>query len=120
MDTSFEEKMVSTIRFLSSCLSLAHLDDITLCMLTVSSGQEFQAVVEFAPAQKIPTFKSKPRVDARQGTIDNGKSARRIAVQAFERGRANGKHLSVGCRYRLFIVLGELESAGRQAGYQQL
>lgn len=112
--------MVSTFSCLSSCLSLAHLDDIPLFMRTVLSGQEFQAVVEFAPAQKIPTFKSKPRVDARQGTIDNGKSARRFAVQAFVGGRANRKDLPVLFRCRLFIVLGELESAGRQAGYQQL
>lgn len=114
------ERTVRTFRFLLTCLTLAHLDIVPLLTLTMSSGQEFQAVVEFAPAQKIPTFKSKPRVDARQGTIDNGKSARRRAGQAFVRGRANREELSVGCRCRLFIVLGELEGAGRQAGYQQL
>ncbi|GHJ88207.1 hypothetical protein NliqN6_4609 [Naganishia liquefaciens] len=33
-------------------------------------GGEYQAVVEYAPSQKIPSQKSKPRVDARQGQID--------------------------------------------------
>ena len=37
-----------------------------------SSGDEYQAVVEFAPVQKTP-FKAKSKVDARQGTIDDGK-----------------------------------------------
>jgi regulator of nonsense transcripts 3 len=34
-------------------------------------GIEYQAVVEYAPAQKTP-FKAKVKVDARQGTIDEG------------------------------------------------
>lgn len=38
-------------------------------------GSEYQAVVEYAPSQKIPSQKSKPRVDARQGQIDKGMSA---------------------------------------------
>ncbi|KAJ9109853.1 hypothetical protein QFC19_001832 [Naganishia cerealis] len=33
-------------------------------------GSEYQAVVEYAPSQKVPAQKNKPRVDARQGQID--------------------------------------------------
>ena len=66
-------------------------------------GQEFQAVVEFAPAQKIPSSKSKPRVDARQGTIDNGelhldipmRRARQLIMRVFSR------------RCRFSLVLGK-------------
>jgi len=35
-------------------------------------GAEFQAVVEFAPYQKTP-LRAKNKVDARQGTIDDGR-----------------------------------------------
>ena len=52
-------------------------------MIFSALGQEFQAVVEFAPAQKIPSSKSKPRVDARQGTIDNGKSVKLLGVRGY-------------------------------------
>lgn len=38
-------------------------------------GSEYQAVVEYAPSQKVPAQKSKPRVDARQGQIDKGMMA---------------------------------------------
>lgn len=36
-----------------------------------STGGEYQAVVEYAPMQKTP-YKSKVKIDARQGTIDDG------------------------------------------------
>ena len=37
-------------------------------------GEEFQAVVEFAPVQKTP-YKAKVKADARQGTVDEGGSS---------------------------------------------
>jgi len=46
-----------------------------------AAGNEFQAVVEFAPFQKIPSEKKKP--DARNATIDKGavESASEISLR---------------------------------------
>jgi len=43
--------------------------------LIVAIGVEYQAVVEYAPLQKTP-YKAKVKVDARQGTIDDGNCAK--------------------------------------------
>jgi regulator of nonsense transcripts 3 len=49
------------------------------------SGVEHQAVVEFAPVQKVPA-KAKVKTDARQGTIDDG--------TLFNKGSTDGR-----CRF---------------------
>lgn len=46
--------------------------EIQIAEIVSRIGSEYQAVVEYAPSQKIPSQKSKPRVDARQGQIDKG------------------------------------------------
>ena len=43
----------------------------------VTAGNEFQAVVEFAPYQKVPSEKKK--VDVRAGTIEKGVFAARFS-----------------------------------------
>lgn len=45
----------------------------------MSTGTESQAVVEFAPYQKVPTEKKKP--DARVGTIEKGMSTNKITTR---------------------------------------
>jgi hypothetical protein len=66
MDMSFAARTVSPLPF-------PHKS--TKEVETLFLGTEYQAVVEYAPSQKIPSQKSKPRVDARQGQIDKGMSS---------------------------------------------
>ena len=44
---------------------------ISILMFVCPLGNEYPAIVEFAPFQKIPKKKAK-KADARQGTIENG------------------------------------------------
>lgn len=45
--------------------------ELTQSILSSRPGDEYQAVVEFAPVEKTP-FKTKPKKDERQGTIEKG------------------------------------------------
>lgn len=75
-------------------------------MYAFVAGSEHQAVVEYAPSQKIPSQKSKPRVDARQGQIDKGMSV--VPSWSF-------LCLILFRRSGLPLVSGEFGSAGSQA-----
>lgn len=56
--------------FLPLQLGCSHVHPIGITFTMVCAGNESQAIVEFAPFQKVPAEKRKP--DARNNTIDKG------------------------------------------------
>lgn len=53
-----------------------------MCILFCITGQEYAAIVEFAPFQKAAKKKSKKK-DAKTGTIDDGITARVVCLYVF-------------------------------------